>query len=472
MLSFLRNRINDYLQSWLHIAILLSATIILGLLVVINLKIAIGLLVALLGSLIFLFSPKHRIIEIWLVGVLVPYSFSVTLAGEGSTITPIRYLAVATIFIGLHGIHRRKYLRRESKLIGQWIVIFLILAFAAMVYNWVIYPPTLWQFTKYFDEQAIPLSFFFLIVAIIESKEEIKNLISFIVIISVPIIIYGFIEHFLRYNILYPVWATDVLLNSSYYRITSIFYNPIEYGLYLSLITPLALSFLFTEKKFARRLLWGSYIIVLVLNLLWTFSRGPWIGTLFGIFLVFVGYFKNPFYRKRFPLIPVVILVMAVSLYWGLSTGQQIREVFDNRILVQGTINERFELWRVAFNVFLENPILGVGLRNFQYYSYLADRRFGYSAVENYFFRALAENGILGFTAFITIIGIVINKVIKIINNRQDNSLYLGISGGIVALIVCGLSNDSFGYPQITLYWVTFVALLSMCNNKLISIET
>ena len=107
----------------------------------------------------------------------------------------------------------------------------------------------------------------------------------------------------------------------------------------------------------------------------------------------------------------------------------------------------RLYAWEAAWNMALDNPILGVGISNF-YHNY-----FDYSphwdglnhAVHSTWFGVLAESGFLGFTLFLSLIISTLLMSLKMLKTVNDGNHTPGIRiainaapAGIIGFIVSG----------------------------------
>ncbi|MBI2849006.1 MAG: O-antigen ligase family protein [Chloroflexi bacterium] len=124
------------------------------------------------------------------------------------------------------------------------------------------------------------ITLFFLVANGLHTREQVERLITVVVLTSVPISLYGLIQHFGRDPL---PWGGDVV-----FRVTSTMGNAIFLGAYLIMAVPLtavrffhAVTSFFSRRSSTSVILASAYGVVLLLQLvviLFTKSRGPWIG--------------------------------------------------------------------------------------------------------------------------------------------------------------------------------------------------
>lgn len=132
------------------------------------------------------------------------------------------------------------------------------------------------------------LALFFLILQNLRHPSQVRRLVSTVIVVSLPISMYGLIQH---YGLDPLPWGQDVS-----YRVTANMGNPIFVAAYLIMVVPLTLSrvvecfsvILADEETNWRQIaLAASYLFILASQLiciLFSESRGPWMGLMGGLF--------------------------------------------------------------------------------------------------------------------------------------------------------------------------------------------
>ena len=197
----------------------------------------------------------------------------------------------------------------------------------------------------------------------------------------------------------------------------------------------------------AVRLMTGAAIIVLTIGLLTTGSRGGLLAAV--VALIAVLFLAK---RQRALVISLILLTLgigAASISLDPATGERITDFGEN--------TGRTELWTVAWQMFEDNPIIGVGLQGFpdqasQYVRELGSLEFSEFLVEqpkvvhNSFLEVLVETGIVGLILFLTVIAICIRKAWIAAREFEDQGdlRMATLSRSAVAAMLAMLTADFF----------------------------
>jgi tetratricopeptide (TPR) repeat protein/O-antigen ligase len=135
---------------------------------------------------------------------------------------------------------------------------------------------------------------FFILINTIEKREQVERFFKIIIFTSVPISLYGILQH---YQLDPLTWSTTIGE-----RITGAnMGNPIFVAAYLIMVVPITISMLIksfvarNQEKDSRSVLWLTillYCIIVILQvacILFTQSRGPWLGLFGAFFIYFLG---------------------------------------------------------------------------------------------------------------------------------------------------------------------------------------
>lgn len=195
---------------------------------------------------------------------------------------------------------------------------------------------------------------------------------------------------------------------------------PIPYG-QVSLITALvALIFFFDSKMswFARALLLSATILSLIATF-WSLTRGAWV---FGVMWVLVGFgawllSKNSVLKKLLVSVFLIGMVTALAIP-NLAKIEGRVELAQSDIkgyFLDGkkntSIGQRFELWRVSIEEFLDNPLLGGGRTGF-----IEKKNLMYKNKDVYIFKKLehSHNDVLWMLSTRGLIGLLLYSALHL----------------------------------------------------------
>ncbi|MCF7917138.1 MAG: O-antigen ligase family protein [Candidatus Omnitrophica bacterium] len=239
--------------------------------------------------------------------------------------------------------------------------------------------------------------------------------------------------------------------------ITSAFKNPNNFAAYLSLLIPIVIGL--SLLKFKNKIYKIGVMLLLALSittLLFTFSRGGWLGFLAGASLLMVLLRK---YR--------VGLVAIGGFIAFLSFLPQLQERFLCTFSAFGDAN-RFTIWQGAWGMIKENPILGKGLGTFMDYSLQYTEGFGIYYAHNCYLQIWAETGIFSLLSFLIFSGLLLYLAIK--STKKDitsnlSILSIGISCGIFGFLVHSFFDTQLYSVQLqAFFWLMAGILFAVVN--------
>ena len=197
-----------------------------------------------------------------------------------------------------------------------------------------------------------------------------------------------------------------------------------------------------------------------LLGIVLSFSRGAWLGVAGGILAMLLVS------ARRLPVLRVaVVAVVAVAIAAGgihyAPTAIQDRydqlvsqiRLFDSRevMVTPATFAavERMAHWQTGLAMFASNPLLGVGVGNFniRFTEFHIHSGFPVSAghAHNYYIQALAETGILGLIAYLTLMGTALAMCVRAARTGTDRfvrAVGVGAVGVTVAVMLHNVVED------------------------------
>mgnify|MGYP000051489799 CR=1 FL=1 len=276
----------------------------------------------------------------------------------------------------------------------------------------------------------------------------------------------GLVALFNKFNNIGLVEGTRVTIGRS---IGSLLGDPND--LALVLLYPMAFAIAtFLEKSLSKfeRIISFSTFCILLYALLATQSRGGLLG-----FLAIISLFAYKRIRSKVLLFSGSGICIAILfIFAGISersSGGAAEAGIDESAM------GRLYAWEAAWNMALDNPVLGVGINNF-YYNY-----FSYSshwdglnhAVHSTWFGVLAESGFVGFILFVSLIistlvmSLKMLKTVNVVHYTPGIRVALNAApAGIIGFIVSGtFLTQGFIWP-IYLQVALVIALNRYLHSK------
>jgi O-antigen ligase len=235
----------------------------------------------------------------------------------------------------------------------------------------------------------------------------------------------------------------------------------------LSLFISIYLWMQRSDKSWAKYF-YGSAIILQIITIFLTGTRGAILGLGAGVFVALVSYVILEPKRKilRYGLLSFLIVVaLFVTVVFGFKDSALVQNTvalkrMSEISLESGTVQARLINWGIAWNAVKERPLLGYGQGN---YSIIFDKNYDIRlwSQENWFDRShslvmdwLIAGGFLGFIAYLSIILSAIVYVWKskdVFSNQEKSAL--------TAFFVGYFIHTSFVFDNITSYMLLFIVL-------------
>jgi hypothetical protein len=210
----------------------------------------------------------------------------------------------------------------------------------------------------------------------------------------------------------------------------------------LACITVVCAEMFFAAPSLKRKWLYGTAFAVVVGGLLFSFSRGGWLGAMTGLLVIFA-------LRRQFKLIVqcAVLGVPVIAVLWHFAPEDQ-----RNYAVGFGTervnIKARYEMIDFARNEYLTSPLLGVGV----------GLRKEYDAT-NLFWLTLAETGPLGVIALASVHFAFLRMVWRTQRRLHRSSLQyslLAIGGAMVmARMAHGMVDHYWARGGTSMAWAS-----------------
>ena len=305
---------------------------------------------------------------------------------------------------------------------------------------------------------------FFIIKYDFNKKKYIKGFInSYIVCVSI-MSVFGIYQYFTEFALSENFIKTDGFLGRP--RVTVSLDNSNNFGAFLILaIFPIIMITLY-ERSIKKKVLFGLLSLSLLVNIIFCYSRNAMSGFVIGFIILAIVYS----WRLLLPIGGVSALVFLIP-----QIGGRLKEI--------GNSSEnytRIKLWKTAWYMIKDHPILGVGNGNFisRYDSYVAKYPELYIYYEykrfpchNSFLKIQSELGILGSISFIGILVASLFKIKNLIEYTEDKFykyFYTGFLASMVAFFFMNLSDNLFFVPKTTAFFWLILALgeAIMYGNK------
>ncbi|MBT3538764.1 O-antigen ligase family protein [Candidatus Parcubacteria bacterium] len=343
------------------------------------------------------------------------------------------------------------------------LVIFLIISVTIGIFNG--------HKAHYVIQDLIPFSFFALLLPAFHLFREEKMQYYFVRLIIVffigsaifSLFTFGlFITETVEIHGVFYEWFRDIAMGKVTF-VTDFFYRIVTPEHIL--IPPLMLigaALLMRDEKHNK--MWRFMFLCGALVLALNFSRAYLLGFVIGlIFLKYKHKMRRWLTVSIWSIAMIVLVFMSVNIVssMGTSFGFEIAGIRIGSMVLPETevsTNTRSALLRPIFTMIKEHPVTGSGLGatlsyiNPYTYTQINTRHFDWGYLE-----MLVELGIIGSVILLSVIVLLIYELIKKIQSISDfQDLYIGLLGGIVALLIINITAPAL-YHVLGIFYFAFV---------------
>jgi len=235
------------------------------------------------------------------------------------------------------------------------------------------------------------------------------------------------------------------------YRARAFWGDPNNYGGFLLCSIPLLLSKTIDAWQSKRRYRWGLVVASLigVSGLILSWSRSSLLGLAVAM-LVLIFEWRKFLKAKKFLyllLLVVVLTLMVGMVIWNIP---YLREAATDRFTLEreSGMGGRFDLYGIAFDVFMRSPILGSGPNSF---GFIYARDYGGETgwgVHSFFLQLLTDVGLLGFSAYVLWYGLLMRYayICTRRQNQESRVVGAGLLAAQVGLLMPNLLYGNLGY--------------------------
>lgn len=230
--------------------------------------------------------------------------------------------------------------------------------------------------------------------------------------------------------------------------------NPDGYGFILALGIPVA-CYLAASPETPRvfRLINIGYLPVAFIGVALSGTRTASVGAAIGLLYGLATLTKLKIHTRV-----AVVVVLAASLFVLLPIVQPLssfqRLGTTGTEVTQGDLNGRTGQWAQGLRAFMEHPILGVGTDMYRTVNTLN------KTAHNSYLSVLVEEGLIGFTIFLSILGIVALQVLRL--PKWDRNFWL------TSLLVwaIGASTLTWEHRKTTWLFLTFAVAAAVIGAR------
>jgi putative inorganic carbon (HCO3(-)) transporter len=319
--------------------------------------------------------------------------------------------------------------------------------------------------------------FFLLLASALRSSAQVDRLITALLVGSVPVAIYGWVQYFG----LDPLdWSTTSLT-----PVHSTVGYSLFLGAYLVIVIPFTLSRILGGEADGRKRPF-PYIFILVLQimcLLFTLSRGAWLGLLGGS-LLFLWLLAYRWRKRSLIIFSVIVLIAGSYLFISMNKGLVMPPLSEQKGLSDALVvqarkvsnNERMMLWINTVPMISRRYFLGYGPETYStafwlYYpqeSFPELARFHPWDPHNIILYHLTATGVLGLLAFLWVLARFYRNTLTALQrgaDRRTEIMAAAILSSTTAFLIQAQFNPNAIVPM-ALFWLVLALGVSIYRRE------
>lgn len=299
---------------------------------------------------------------------------------------------------------------------------------------------------------------YYLLTNSVTTKQRLYSLITLILTVGLFVALYGIYQHMFGFAE-GTVWTDTDMFSDIETRVVSTFENPNVLGEYLLLLIPIGLAVIWGVKNGFNKLIHLCIVGALSMCMIYTYSRGNWIGLIVAMAMFFM------FYDRRFVWLGVIALLFSPMF---------LPENVINRFMSVGDMGDtstsyRVYIWMGTLNMLKDYWICGIGIGTEAFCRVYP--LYAYSGVmaphsHNLFLQIITENGILGLGVFVSVMVVYYKMCISGIVRAKDKllkALITGLSAGMLGFLVQGMFDNVWYNYRVFLLFFIMLGLASAC---------
>ena len=290
---------------------------------------------------------------------------------------------------------------------------------------------------------------YFVVVNLVKTAELLKKLLFGM---SVSLFLCAFIGVWQNFfGIADTTWTDVDMFSEIETRVVSTFENPNVFGEYLIMLLPMMLALFLIEKRGGVTLAFG----VGCLALIFTWSRGAWLGFLISmvLYLIVVNKRSIAVYLLGLAALPLAYPFFPESIR---SRIESIGNMADS------STSYRVHIWEATWNMLQDwwATGIGVGVGAFReiYPSYSLAGIETAPHSHNLFFQIFIELGIVGLIAFFAVIIVAARKCCSYLahgSQRETKLISSAALVGLIAILAQGLTDHVwYNYRIFLMFWI------------------
>lgn len=219
------------------------------------------------------------------------------------------------------------------------------------------------------------------------------------------------------------------------------------------------------SRKF--RITVGCIAVITMGILLFSQVRGVWVASVLVLGCFLLGYKKRS--KKLFTICCAALFIVVAILMADSVLLERVKSIADTK----SNLNiERFYMWQSAWTMFIEEPLVGLGLGQFQHfysteYHYMLSvaKEPNHAHPHNVVMTFLAETGVVGVVGFCGFFIYVLKELYKKYR-IENNVMAFAVCLAVIGFLVAGMTDNVFAMVTVLRLMSLFIGIGFLMNVK------
>ena len=199
---------------------------------------------------------------------------------------------------------------------------------------------------------------YYLVIHTTRTRVQFRQLVYLIIGIATFLAIFGLVKNFLINP--FPWWDYPEIYKNVY-RVTATFGNANNFAGYMEMVIPLLLGMFLTGLKGPKIIIMVCLVFLFITALIFSFSRGGWIGMLFGLVFMAIVLLTNQHFNRKRLVAGIICGFLAISFFVLANTGAVKRIVTLKQKQDITNFRSRVTAWSGIVDMIYDYPLLGAG---------------------------------------------------------------------------------------------------------------
>lgn len=296
---------------------------------------------------------------------------------------------------------------------------------------------------------------YFVVVQLLKSTAAVKRVYLILVFVGALLALHGVYQYIIGAEM--PSNWVDAAEAGVRTRVYSIIGSPNILGSLMALLIPMSVSLIYYETKFLKKAIFGVIALIMTACLVFTFSRGAWVG-----FAVAIAVFL--LMKDKRLLVPFIGLSLLVIVFVP-EVGNRITYMLSPEYIASNMKGGRLLRWGKGLEMLKPVPWFGLGLGRFGGAVAMNNKLPGinYFYMDNYYLKTAVEMGVVGLSAFLFLMYNVVAWGLRAVKKLQHSSevhLVQGMLAGMCGVLVHNFFENVFEVPMMTSYFWLLAGLI------------